>query len=416
MNAVLYAFPMFLLLIVLELIWSHATGRKVFRTADALTSMNIGAISEIIRGLVKTVTFGLYALLELKVGLIEFTAADPLAWVLAFFLYDFFYYWAHRAGHEVNILWAAHSTHHSSEEFNMGTAMRQSATTVFYVWIFYLPMAVLGIPAEIFVPVSFASLFYQFWVHTTLIPKMGWYDRVFVSPSNHRVHHGQNGYAIDVNYGATLILWDRLFGTYAAESDSEPVVYGIRKPVKTWNPVWANLIVLTRILRDIFHTKGWKNRLMKLVGPPGWEPETNGVQQTDFSPKSFRRYDTPIGPWQRRYALFSYVMVTALFTHFLTIAYGMPMDLRLAYAGLIIFSAMGTGWILEAKGWGVLLELGRGTAVAVALLAGVWFSPVNEMFQTLAALALALMLVFFALMWREGHTKNAAAAPAAANN
>ena len=416
MNAVLYAFPMFLLLIVLELIWSHVTGRKVFRVADALTSMNIGAISEIIRGLIKTVTFGLYALLEITVGIVEFTAADPLAWVLAFFLYDFFYYWAHRAGHEVNILWAAHSTHHSSEEFNMGTAMRQSATTVFYVWIFYLPMAVLGIPAEVFVPVSFASLFYQFWVHTTLIPKMGWYDRVFVSPSNHRVHHGQNGYAIDVNYGATLILWDRLFGTYAAESDSEPVVYGIRKPVETWNPVWANLIVFTRIFRDIFHTKGWKNRLMKLVGPPGWEPETNGVQATAFSPSAFQRYDTPVGRWQKRYALFSYVMVAALFMHFLTIAYGMQMDLRLAYAGLIIFSAMGTGWILEAKAWGVLLELVRGVAVAAALLAGVWFSPVNETFQTLTAIGLALMLTLFALTWREGHTRNATAEPAPANN
>ena len=406
MNAVLYAFPLFLLLIGLELIWSRMAGKKVYRTADALTSMNIGAISEIIRGLVKTVTFGLYALLEMKVGIVEFTAADPLAWVLAFFLYDFFYYWAHRAGHEVNILWAAHSTHHSSEEFNMGTAMRQSATTVFYVWIFYLPMAALGIPAEVFVPISFASLFYQFWVHTTLIPKMGWYDRIFVSPSNHRVHHGQNGYAIDVNYGATLILWDRLFGTYAAESDEEPVVYGIRKPVKTWNPVWANLIVLTRIARDTLHTAGWKNRLMKLFGPPGWEPETNGVRPTEFSPSAFRRYDTPLGRWQQRYALFSYVLVAALFGHFLTIAYSMPMDLRLAYASLIIFSAMGTGWVLEAKRWGVLLELLRGVSVAGALLAGIWFSPVSTTFQILAAAGLALMLILYALMWKEGLAMN----------
>ncbi|MBT8097501.1 MAG: sterol desaturase family protein [Gammaproteobacteria bacterium] len=412
MNAVLYAFPVFLLLIFLELIWSHMAGKKVYRTGDALTSMNIGAISEISRGLVKTVTFGLYALLELQVGVVEFTAADPLAWVLAFFLYDFFYYWAHRAGHEVNILWAAHSTHHSSEEFNMATAMRQSATTVFYVWIFYLPMAALGIPVEVFVPVSFASLFYQFWVHTTLVPKMGWYDRIFVSPSNHRVHHGQNGYAIDVNYGATLILWDRLFGTYAEESDTEPVIYGIRKPVQTWNPVWANLVVLTRIVVDTVRTSGWKNRLKKLFGPPGWEPGSNAVQKTAFSPAAFRRFETPVGRWQRRYALYSYVVVTVMFGHFLTIAYNMPMDQRLAYGGLIILSTMGTGWVLEGKRWGVVLELVRGVAVAAALLAGLWFSPVSAPFQFSAGAGLALMLTLYTLMWREGVAVSAAAQPA----
>jgi len=402
MNAVLYALPVFLLLIFMELCWSLVTGKKAFRAADSLTSMNIGAISEISRGLVKTVTFGLYGLLELTVGLVDFTASDPMAWVLAFILYDFFYYWAHRAGHEVNILWAAHSTHHSSEEFNMATAMRQSATTVFYVWIFYLPMAVLGIPVEVFVPISFASLFYQFWVHTTLIPKMGWYDKIFISPSNHRVHHGQNGYAIDVNYGATLILWDRLFGTYAEESDAEPVIYGIRKPVKTWNPVWANLVILTRIVVDIWHTSGWKNRLMKLFGPPGWEPESNAVQKTAFSPSGFRRFVTPVGRWQFRYALFSYVMTTALFGHFLTMAYSMPLDQRFAYGGLIIFSAMCTGWVLEGKRWAVLLELVRGVAVTAALLAGLWFSPVSETFQILAVIGLAVMLTLYALMWREG--------------
>ncbi|NIL94672.1 MAG: hypothetical protein GTO71_09565 [Woeseiaceae bacterium] len=412
MNAVLYAFPVFLLLICLELCWSHFSGRRVFRAADSLTSMNIGAISEISRGLIKTVTFGLYALLELKVGIVAFTAADPLAWILAFLLYDFFYYWAHRAGHEVNILWAAHSTHHSSEEFNMATAMRQSATTVFYVWIFYLPMAVLGIPVEVFVPISFASLFYQFWVHTTLVPKLGWYDKVFVSPSNHRVHHGQNGYAIDVNYGATLIVWDRLFGTYAEESDVEPVVYGIRKPVKTWNPVWANLVVLARIVVDTVRTAGWKNRLIKLFGPPGWEPEINAIQKTAFSPSAFRRFETPLGKWQHRYALFSYVMVTALFTHFLTIAYSMPMGQRLAYGGLVILSAMGTGWVLEGKRWGVLLELLRGLTVAGALLAGLWFSPVTGTFQALAAACLTLMLTLYALMWREGLAVTATVQPA----
>jgi hypothetical protein len=288
----------------------------------------------------------------------------------------------------------------------MATAMRQSATTVFYVWVFYLPMAVLGIPVEVFVPVSFASLFYQFWVHTTLVPKLGWYDRVFVSPSNHRVHHGQNGYAIDVNYGATLILWDRLFGTYAEGQLRGP---GAHRRGHTAHGR------LEEPADEALRPAG--------VGSRGKDDSENRVLALRFqalrdadrplaAPLCVRRFEMPIGRWQRRYALFSYVMVTALFTHFLTIAYGMPMDERLAYGGLLVFSTMCTGWVLEGKRWGVLLELFRGITVAGALLAGLWFSPVTATFQGIAAACLAVMLALYALMWREGVALTATAEPA----
>ena len=408
MNAVLYAFPVFLLLIVAEVAYAHFSGKKVFRFHDSLTSMNVGIISEIVRGLIKTITFGFYALLELKVGLIAFEASDPLAWVLAFFLYDFFYYWAHRSGHEINILWSAHSTHHSSEEFNMATAMRQSATTVFYVWIFYLPMAILGIPVPVFIVISFASLFYQFWVHTRLIPKLGWYDRVFVSPSNHRVHHGQNGYCIDANYGATLILWDRLFGTYAEESDEEPVVYGIRKPVKTWSPVWANLVVLVRIVRAAVTMPGWKNRLMVLFGPPGWDTQSNAIQKTDFEPETFRRFDTAVYPWQRRYLMFSFVLIVTTFLHFLTVAYDLPMATRLAYGGLLVLHAGCIGWVSAGNPFGLIIDGVRAVGSAALVLAGVWFTIVTKEAQIAAGVVLVILLMLYALMWQEQRRTNGA--------
>jgi alkylglycerol monooxygenase len=140
-------------------------------------------------------------------------------------MYDFFYYWKHRANHEVRIMWAGHITHHNSEFFNLSTALRQSSTTFFFDWIFYLPMAVVGVPPAMFVGVALIDLLYQYWVHTELVGKLGWFDRVFVSPSNHRVHHGQNDYCLDKNYGGILILWDRLFGTFEDERD-EPISYG----------------------------------------------------------------------------------------------------------------------------------------------------------------------------------------------
>lgn len=401
MNAVLYVFPVFLLLIAIELVANRAMGRKVYRLNDAITSINIGYISEIIRGLVKLVTFGIYAIVELKVGVINFENNDPMAWILAFFMYDFFYYWMHRAGHEVNILWGAHSVHHSSEYFNMSTAMRQSATTVFYNWIFYLPMAIVGIPWFVFVVTSFASLFYQFWVHTELIPKMGWFDRVFISPSNHRVHHGQNGYCIDKNYGATLILWDRLFGTYAEEQDAEPVIYGIRSPVKSWDPIWANFYVFNKVGSLAMSTKGWKNKLMRVFGPPGWEPEQNAVVKSDFAPENFKAFDTETTTVQKWYALLSYVTMSLFFYHFLTVAYGMQIGPRIAYGVLIAIQAFCIGGVLEYKSWVRMLDIVRGIAVFTAILMSVWFSPVTLVGQLLSGLGLVLFLIAHVFLVRE---------------
>jgi len=392
MNAVLYVFPAFLALIAIELIASRVMGRPVYRLNDAVTSINIGYISEIIRGLVKLVTFGIYGLLEIKVGVINFENNDPLAWILAFIMYDFFYYWMHRAGHEVNLLWGAHSVHHSSEYFNMSTAMRQSATTVFYNWIFYLPMAVVGIPWFVFVVTSFASLFYQFWVHTELIPKMGWFDRVFISPSNHRVHHGQNTYCVDKNYGATLIIWDRLFDTYAEEQDAEPVIYGIRSPVKSWNPIWANLYVFDKVFTSVANTVGWKNKLMRIFGPPGWEPEMDAIQKTHFVPDEFQHFDTKTSKAQRCYAWLSYFTMSIFFYHFLTVAYGMQVVPRIAYGLLIGLQAFCIGGVLENRSWVRILDIVRGVAVFFAIVISLWFSPVTILGQGLALLGLVLFL------------------------
>ncbi|NNM12744.1 MAG: sterol desaturase family protein [Gammaproteobacteria bacterium] len=401
MNAVLYVLPVFLLLIVAELVASKLIKRQVYRLNDAITSISIGYISEFIRGLVKLVTFGIYAILETKVGQIDFQNTDPLAWILAFILYDFFYYWMHRAGHEINLLWGAHSVHHSSEYFNMSTAMRQSATTVFYNWIFYLPMAVLGIPWFVFVVTSFASLFYQYWVHTELIPKMGWFDRVFVSPSNHRVHHGQNSYCIDKNYGATLILWDRLFGTYAEEQDQEPVIYGIRSKVKSWNPVWANLFVFNKVFSSFAETKGWKNKLMRLFGPPGWEPETGAVVKTQFEPTEFQKYDTQTSPAQSFYTWVSYLSLSVFFYHFLTIAYSMPVWPRIAYGCLIGLQAFCIGGVLENKRLIRNLDIFRGISVFCALIANWWFSEVSMSGLVLAITGMIIFIIAHVYLYKE---------------
>ena len=169
------------------------------------------------------------------------SASNWLTWVFAFVFYDFCYYWQHRLGHTVGLFWATHSVHHQSEEFNLTTALRQPGTGAFTNWIFYVPMALSGIPIGVFLLTGVIQLFYQFWPHTQLIGRLGILDRWIQTPSNHRVHHAQNDIYLDRNYVGVFLLWDHLFGTFQEERDDEPCIYGVRGQLKSWNPVWANL-------------------------------------------------------------------------------------------------------------------------------------------------------------------------------
>ena len=198
--------------------------------------------------------------------------ASTVGAVLAMVLYDFCYYWLHRMGHERTILWASHVAHHQSEDYNLTTALRQTSTGFLLGWIFYIPMYVLGIPAEVVVTVGSINLIYQFWVHTEHIPKLGWYEWFFVTPSNHRVHHAQNDCYLDRNYGGLFIIWDRLFGTFQEELETEPVVFGIRGPLKSWSPVKALTHIYVDMGRDSWRTARWQDKLHVWVSRTGWRP------------------------------------------------------------------------------------------------------------------------------------------------
>ena len=241
LKPMILVIPVLLALVFIELGFAYLKGRKVYNFQDSITSINIGLLSQFVNSTGAVFGAVMYALIEARYGTFEWSTASPFTWIFALLLYDFLYYWVHRTGHMVNIFWAAHITHHSSEEFNLSTAMRQASTGFYFKWVFYLPLAVLGIPVEVYVIVGLVDLLYQFWVHTRLIGRLGFLEWFLVTPSNHRVHHGQNDYCIDRNFGGIFCLWDRLFGTYADEREEEPIVYGIRKPLESWSPVWSNL-------------------------------------------------------------------------------------------------------------------------------------------------------------------------------
>ena len=230
MNPIVYAIPVFFALMALEWAVAHARGQRAFRLGDTINSVGLGAISQISGLYARLLGFGVYVAAYEALALWRLPADAWWVWALGLLFYDFMYYWHHRLGHEMGVLWAAHVVHHQSEDYNLGTALRQTSSGFLLGWVFYLPLAIAGIPPLVFGAVALIDLLYQYWIHTEQVGRLGWFDRVFASPSNHRVHHAVNDRYLDKNYGGILILWDRMFGTFEDERADDKPVYGTRKP------------------------------------------------------------------------------------------------------------------------------------------------------------------------------------------
>ncbi|HWS74824.1 MAG TPA: sterol desaturase family protein, partial [Quisquiliibacterium sp.] len=213
-TVITWATPVFLALIAFELLWGWRRGRNTYRLNDAITSIGLGALSQVAGVFTRVLRLAIYALAFEYLAVAHWPPDAWWALPAALVFYDFCYYWHHRWMHEVSAAWAAHVVHHSSEDYNLSTALRQTGTGDLLGWIPYLPMAIAGVPPSLFVTVALIDLLYQFWIHTGHVCRLGWFDRVFASPSNHRVHHAVNDRYLDRNYGGILILWDRLFGSF----------------------------------------------------------------------------------------------------------------------------------------------------------------------------------------------------------
>ena len=345
-SPIAIAFPVFLVAIAAEALYARWHGSRSYRLADALTSIHFGYLSEVERTLARLLVAAVYAAVYTRYHAFELDAQDWRVWVGALLAYDFCYYWVHRFGHEVNLVWASHQVHHSSEYFNLSTALRQTATGSLLKWPFYLGLAVVGVPPVVFATVAFIDLLYQVWVHTEQIGRLGWMDRVFVTPSNHRVHHGQNDYCLDRNYGGILILWDRLFGTFAEERANEPVVYGVRKRFHRLNPVWGNFVYYRELWLAAKAAPDWRSALAVWFGPPqGWnEP----LPHADFA--DFRRYAPGIPTHRRLAVLAQAALLMAASVFYILRAGEMGWTGRLlAGGGILLLSAL-IGWQMEQQG------------------------------------------------------------------
>jgi alkylglycerol monooxygenase len=271
-GIVLYALPVFGLLMALEFAWGRLRRRDKYGLADTLASLSQGLLSQVVAACTQLIQIGLYTLafpwLTLTPHAAFWQHAGGLA--LAVLMYDFCDYWLHRVSHESALFWAAHVVHHQSRRFNLSTALRQESAYALSGWPFFLPMALVGVPPAQFALAGIVVLFYQFWIHTEHVGSLGPLDRWLSTPSNHRVHHATNERYVDRNFGAILMVWDRLFGTF--EPESETCVYGTTVPLAGWNPLAAVGAGYVDLWHRCRAACGWRDRVRVLFRAPGWHP------------------------------------------------------------------------------------------------------------------------------------------------
>jgi sterol desaturase/sphingolipid hydroxylase (fatty acid hydroxylase superfamily) len=298
-QIIVLATPVFLALIALEFAVGWRRRHNTYRFSDAISSIGLGMLSQVGAVFTPLLRLGLYTLVYQHLA--PWPGAGfwttPAGWLLALVFYDFLYYWNHRLGHTVAVFWAAHVVHHQSQDYNLSTALRQPGTYPLLGWVFYLPMALAGVPPLVFVVVGLVDLLYQFWIHTEQIGRLGRFDRWLASPSNHRVHHAVNDRYLDKNYGGILMLWDHLFGTFEPEDPQEPCVYGTRSPLNSWDPLWANAEVYAALARDSCRAQRWADKLRVWFKPPGWRPADVAARwpQPAFDMARVQTFSPPVG-------------------------------------------------------------------------------------------------------------------------
>ena len=387
------AIPVFYTLMIIEFTYGVIIKKNTYRLNDTFVSISIGLISRfpVILNLgFNTLIFSLAATtFNLKLLPLD----SWVTWVVGFVLYDLTYYVQHRLHHEIKLLWATHIVHHHGEEFNLSTALRQTSTGWLWKWMFYIPMIVIGVPAEVFITVGGLNLLYQFWVHTEHIPKLGFIEKIFVTPSNHRVHHAKNPEYIDANYGGVFILWDRMFGTYIEEKENIKPVYGTVKALESWNPIWANIEVFYNMILDSVRTKKWSDKIKVWYAPTYWRPEDVAKEYPSKPVNLKTKYNPKISTTSKIYVVFQMIGImfisNALFSQISTLSYQ-----EIAVVSIILTLIPTLTGIYMQNNANALLAISIFSLTCIGLILWSNLFPVNSLI-TQAALILMLINLSF---------------------
>lgn len=380
----------------MEFGWGVLRGRNTYRLNDTINSLSLGVLSTATKLLGLNLAGPVFGWVQSNLALVRLDPTAVSTWIAGVLLYDFCYYWFHRISHERTLFWASHVVHHQSEEFNLSTALRQTSTGFLVAWVFYIPCFLAGMPAEVFVTIGSGHLIYQFWIHSRHIPKLGFLEWFLVTASNHRVHHARNPAYVDTNYGGLLILWDRLFGTFREEREDEPCVYGITTPLRSWNPLLANLHIYRDMASDAASAASLKTVVQVMAARTGWHPPQTRVKAVQHG-ETFRRYDPPVTPLIRSYAALQFLVAVAFSLWMERWSPDLGLGARWVLYGYLLLWLCGIGAILDRHRLGVWFEVLR-LCLSVAL--GVF--PGSGAFFHAALMAYAGLSVFMLTgIWRD---------------
>jgi len=425
-SPIVYAIPVFFLLIAFEFVASILLKKRVYRVTDTVNDLSLGIIDQVGGAFIASIMFTGYMIIWYNWRIFDLGGHDsePFSlmgsawwvWVVCFIAKDFAYYWAHRMSHEMNVGWATHIAHHQSEEYNLSVALRQGVFQGFFFNIFYFPLALVGFPPAVFGLCSIINTLYQFWIHTRLVPKLGPVEWIMNTPSHHRVHHGRDLKYIDRNHAGVFIIWDRMFGTFQ-EEEEEPN-YGLVSPLRSWNPLWGQVHYIVKLVKTAIAAPKPLDKFKLWFMAPSWQPE--GVpappsSQERWARGELKRYETRT-PWQLKlYVVLHFVPINVLVTGWLK---GLENDasLKRLLAGeipladwthaavtgtLIIWTLLNFGGIFECRKWVVPSEFLRMVCMGGTLHflgAGYfgWPELDGTAFMAANAALFALSLVMFA--------------------
>ncbi|WP_342327414.1 sterol desaturase family protein [Pedobacter sp. FW305-3-2-15-E-R2A2] len=350
--------PVFFILIGIELAWNFYKKLNYYRFNDSIANLSQGIGQQLTGIFMKTALFFGYKYIFENWRLLDLPQSIWI-WIILFIGVDFFYYWFHRMSHQVNALWAAHIVHHQSEEYNLTVALRQSWFQGWFSWVFYLPLALVGFDPIMFLTLSSFNTLYQFWIHTRAIKSMGPLEWILNTPSHHRVHHGSNPKYIDRNHAGTLIIWDRLFGTF--QKEEEEVYYGITTPLASWNPLWANVHYWDELLKTARQSPRWADKINVFLKPPGWFPAHLGGFKSapEIDPLVYKKYDPQYHQQLTGYVLVQFVVGLIAGSAILFLHSSLPSPALISGATFVILTLLTCGALLEEKKWKVKFEYAR---------------------------------------------------------
>jgi sterol desaturase/sphingolipid hydroxylase (fatty acid hydroxylase superfamily) len=405
-KILLIAMPAFLLLVLFEKWYGWRKGKDTVRNMDMIASLSSGVTN------VTKDVIGLYFIIISYPFLLRTLALTAIpnkfiVYVIAFFALDFAGYWVHRLQHVANFFWNGHIVHHSSEEFNLACALRQSISAIIKTFaIFLLPAVLLGVPAEVINIVAPLHLFAQFWYHTQHINKMGFLEKIIVTPSHHRVHHAINPQYIDKNYGQIFIFWDKWFGTYQQELEEVKPVYGITRPVQTWNPIKINFQHVWLLVKDAWRTRSWKDKFTLWFRHTGYRPADVAAKYPVHKIEdvyNFKKYATvetkPLLVWVWVQLIVLLLLVSYLFANIGAIA-AIAAPLIFLYGLFIFLYVYAFAELMDGNKYAAVWELMKSLCGAgLIFFMGDWFGSGNFSQVISYALLGYFALSFFVTLW-----------------